>query len=296
MSFSAFGRIAREGLSALCVAAFVLALVPGCNEEKPVAKRSPSSVRPAVPSTPTVSPGVCAPAVCPPIPAAPAYVPLTNAVVILDAGHGGNDSGAVNAGLSEKDVNLAMVRETGRILQQRGVKVLYTRSDDRFIPLPDRSAFANKNPGAVFVAIHMNSAANTNASGPETFVLSPQFTDAQRAATASAKFKVVSGQASVADMTTRCRADSRDLAAKVQRSMVARLGEVDRGVKTANFAVLRETYLCPAILVEVGFITNPHNLVKLASSNWRTHASTAIADGICNYLREGGRRQSTTAK
>ena len=86
----------------------------------------------------------------------------------------------------------------------------------------------------------------------------------------------------------RCRAEGPLLAASLQRSLVGRLGDPDRGVKPGNLAVLRETCFCPAVLVEVGFISNYPTARKMASGAWRDQTAQALAVGIVNYLRKGG--------
>ena len=233
--------------------------------------------------------------ICPPVNQSaltPAYQQRVCGTVILDAGHGGKDSGAVQHQVREKDVALAVTLEAANILRSRGVTVHLTRSDDRFISLADRSAYANRLPKAAFISVHTNSVSgNKPVSGIETYVLSNQFTDQERASFAANRFKI-SGESSIAsrqalaNITVSSRANAKYLAASVQQSMVAQLGDSNRGVKTANFAVLRETYLCPAVLVELGFISHYPTAKKMTTPAWRSAAARALADGICNYLNQ----------
>ncbi|MCC8179482.1 MAG: N-acetylmuramoyl-L-alanine amidase [Planctomycetes bacterium] len=223
---------------------------------------------------------------------APSFQPIAGQTVILDAGHGGQDLGAAHFGLREKDINLDLTLRTAALLRSRGVAVQLTRQSDVSVSLPERSAFANKYPNAVLVSIHVNaSAKNPAARGIETFVLSPQFTDADRSRTIASRFRVsgtdsVQSAQALANLAATCRAKGPALASALQQSMTSRLGEPDRGVKTANLSVLRETYFCPAVLVEVGFLTNPATAQRMATEQWRRLTAEALADGIAAFLRQ----------
>lgn len=231
--------------------------------------------------------------VCP-VPAAPAQVwrPIAGRTVILDAGHGGNDEGAAYFGLREKDINLDLALRTAALLRAQGVVVHMTRNSDVFIPLPDRSAFANRNPGAVFVSVHVNaSERNPNATGIETFILAKDFKDEERSRVASSRFKFngsssAEGKQALANLTVKSRGQGPVLAKSLQQSLVAKLGEPDRGVKPGNLAVLRETFFCPAVLVEVGFMSNSGTAAKMRTEDWRRRTAEALADGIAGYLRQ----------
>ena len=274
---------------------FVVALVStGCSQGNSGTAVRPDqpAVNPAPPLQPIMAPPVVL--IHEPPPAAPAWQPIIGKTVILDPGHGGHDNGAHYFGLKEKDVNLDLALRTAKILGAMGIRVRLTRQTDAFISLEDRSAFANRNPNAAFVSIHCNaSAANANASGIETFVLSRQFSDAEQSRKALARYSVTGQDAaksrqSLDALTRASRAEGPVLAAAVQRSAVARLGDVNRGVKSANLAVLRETFFCPAILVEVGFLSHYPTNRKMASAPWRDLAAQALAEGIASYLRRGG--------
>ena len=172
--------------------------------------------------------------------------------VVLDPGHGGRDPGAVGpTGLEEKTIALDIALGTARVLRARGVDVEMTRSDDRFIPLAERAAVANRIGAQCFVSIHINSADNPSAHGTETFAFRGG-TPAQR------------------------------LALAIQVRLVAALRLRDRGVKFADFQVLRATRM-PAALVEVAFINNPHEEKLLRDPDFLDSAATAIAQGIIDW-------------
>lgn len=171
--------------------------------------------------------------------------------VFLDAGHGGKDPGAIGYGLKEKDINLAVTLKVGDILKSHGIEVVYSRTTDVFIELADRAKKANDFKADIFVSIHCNAAENTAAKGVETYSYPGSSNGAK-------------------------------LARLLQSSIVSSgVYTVDRGTKTANFAVLRLTKM-PAALVEMAFITNGEdaNILK----NRQNELAIAIAKGILSYL------------
>lgn len=147
---------------------------------------------------------------------------------MLDAGHGGKDSGAVGLGLKEKDLTLAIVKKIGKLLgEYEGVKVLYTRTDDRFLELSERAALANKADTDFFHSVHIN--ATPTGTGFESFI----YTNAS--------------EKSVAYQNV------------IHPEVIKAIGNVkDRGKKRANFAVVRQTNM-PSILTESLFIDNPND-------------------------------------
>lgn len=172
---------------------------------------------------------------------------------IIDAGHGGRDSGAVGAtGLKEKDVALKISLKVGNILKARGVSIGYTRTDDSTVELSQRAVIANKSGAKYFVSIHINSAKNRAATGTETFAFSKG-------------------------------SEREKLANAIQKNLVSAIGLRDRGVKFANFTVLRETKM-PAALVEVAFICNPTEEAKLKDNTFLDKAATGIAKGMIEFL------------
>ncbi len=215
-------------------------------------------------------------------------------VVILDPGHGGEDHGAVAGGIREKDLVLDVARRAAEELRRRGATVSLTRQNDRFIPLYRRAEIANRQPGALFVAIHANSGgANRSASGIETFVLGG-VSESSRLSRAAGKYDLrapdggtLGPGAEAQELVRRSSAaklQSAGLATCVQKSLVRTAGEADRGVRQKNLAVLRENYFGPAILTEIGFLTNPNTAAKLRDSGYRDRLAKALADGIAAYL------------
>lgn len=171
--------------------------------------------------------------------------------IFIDAGHGGKDPGALGNNLKEKDINLAVALQVGEILKKHNIEVLYSRTTDVFVELSDRAVMANKVNADIFVSIHSNAAENVNAKGLETFSY-PNSTKG----TALAK----------------CIQDS-IITSKIYTS--------DRGIKTANFAVLRQSNM-PSALVELAFITNVEDAKILKDR--QNELALAIAKGILNYL------------
>lgn len=171
--------------------------------------------------------------------------------VFLDAGHGGNDPGAVGNGLREKDIVLNVTKKIGEILKHHGIEVEYSRTTDTFLKLHERANKANRAKAKVFVSVHVNSATNTQARGVETFSYPNS-------------------------------AEGGKLARAIQSSIVSsKIFAHNRGTKTANFAVLRLTNM-PAALVELGFISNKLDAEIL--KNKQNEMALAVAKGILNYL------------
>ncbi len=284
---------------AVAAAALMLALAFGCGGQRRSARSSPSAWTPGMPSPYAASPVPAAPATIVIPPAQSAYCPPESAqsfagvagkTVILDAGHGGHDAGASHFGLNEKDINLDLAMRAAALLRARGANVIMTRAADQFIPLPERSAIANRCPNATLVSIHVNAAPNnSSATGIETFVLSQEFTDQERGRHVAERYRMngrdtAQGRQALANLAQTSRTRGPALASSLQKTLCARLGAPDRGVKTKNLAVLRETYFGPAALVEVGFLTNPESARRLASEDYRRRAAEALADGIAAFL------------
>ena len=176
---------------------------------------------------------------------------IKDMIITLDAGHGGNDTGAVGQnGTCEKDVNLDVILRAGKLLEHEGATVLYTRSDNTFIPLNDRPALANKHNASIFVSVHCNSMPHPNtASGSQTYYYTGQ---------------------------------SARLAAAMHAELVKGLGLRDGGIHTARYLVIRKTYM-PAVLLELAFINNTREEALLCTSDFRQQAAEAILDGIRRY-------------
>ena len=195
--------------------------------------------------------------------------------VQLDAGHGGEDAGCISphGGLYEKDLVLDIALRAGEFLSSRGIEVIYTRTNDTFVSLAGRSGIAAKHKADAFVAIHANYAENQTARGIETFTLpfaKMQSTSAESSVTTIARV----GNAN--DMANTI------LGHEIQKRMPGRLGEADRGLRHARYQVLRDTP-CPAVLVEIGFLSNKTDSRNLSSNWYRDKIALAIADGVCAF-------------
>jgi len=230
---------------------------PAPESSYPVAAQPQPPAPPAV-SIPVPKPNLAPvppPAVNPSPPPAPAPAPVApnrRVLVTIDPGHGGHDPGAIGVGgLREKDVILPISQEVARLLAKQGVTVRMTRSDDRFVTLQGRAEMANRDRADIFVSIHAN-AATSPANGVETFYHPSS-------------------------------AAGRALAQSIQESAIRRTGLKNRGVKQANFYVLRNTGM-PAALVEVGFVTGYEDAARLRDPQFRQLMAEAIAEGILNYI------------
>ena|SRR3990170_1556184 len=226
-------------------------------------------------------------------------------VVVIDPGHGGEDTGAKGpSGVAEKDITLSIALKLAEALKDSmDARVLLTRTSDVFIPLEERTAFANANRADIFISIHVNAAASRDARGTETFFLSMDATDedARRLAAFendadSAGAVVVADGGDLKDIlldmaSTRSHHESSRLAEAVHLSMLDKAGREGRGVKQAPFTVLVGATM-PAVLVEVGFISNPSEEKWLSSRKDQELAARAIAEGVARFrdilTRRGG--------
>ena len=216
--------------------------------------------------------------------------------IVIDAGHGGHDSGTLGpGGIEEKDVVLDVALRTGRLLhRQLGAQIVYTRDDDTFIPLETRTAIANKAQADLFLSIHANSSAEPEARGVETYYLN--FTTDQNALEVAARENALSsgGVHELSDLVKKIALkdkidESREFAADVDESLYADLegGNADfkdRGVKKAPFVVLIGAQM-PSVLAEISFLTNPEDAAKLRQSAWRERIAESLAAGVERYLR-----------
>ncbi|WP_339259612.1 N-acetylmuramoyl-L-alanine amidase [Paenibacillus sp. FSL R5-0713] len=179
------------------------------------------------------------------------YSKMAKKRIVIDAGHGKQDPGAVGpTGKKEKDFNLTMAIKLDALLKGNpNLQVNLTRRTDVFLELKERVNVANKMPADLFISIHAN-AASSSANGTETFYN---------------------------------RTTSAPLAGVLQRHMLAATGFQDRGARYGNFAVIRDTKM-DAVLLEVGFISNPEEEKKLFDDDFQNRVALAIAQGICEYL------------
>lgn len=223
--------------------------------------------------------------------------------VVLDAGHGGNDFGAVYHGYVEKNNALNVVLKVGRILEADATtQVIYTRKSDVFIPLDERANIANKAKADIFVSIHCNANKNTVASGTETYVMGVT-RNASNLEVAKKENEVVTMEKdykikydgydpnspeSVIGMTViqeEFLDQSIELAAGIQEGFESDLGRKSRGVKQAGFLVLRKNYM-PRVLIEMGFVSNKEEGAFLSSDEGQEKIAGAIAKAILDYKKE----------
>ena len=228
-------------------------------------------------------------------------------LIVLDAGHGGHDPGATGPnGVQEKDVVLDVTRRAARMIEDGlGIRVVLTRSTDVFVPLRERTNFANKQRADLFVAIHANAHPQSVSEGVETFFLSSEATDNAARQTAALENDVVQLESPQSRQKTdllksilwdmaqsEFQQESSFLAEIVQDSMTQSLRLVNRGVKQAGFYVLGGAAM-PAILIEIGFLTNPKEEKKLASSEHREAIARAIYASLGEYKRRYDQRVRT---
>lgn len=199
--------------------------------------------------------------------------------IVIDAGHGGNDTGTQNKKhkLDEKVFALDVAQRLERMLADgERWRVLMTRTDDRFVGLAERAEFANKAGADLFISIHFNAVANNAAvRGTETYVLTPQF---QRS-TSSLKSSV---EDKVANPGNAHDAWSAVLGYQVHRQLLASLKSEDRGYKRARFAVLRLVN-CPAVLVEAGYLSNDAEAKNIASEAYRRELAASLYTAVQGY-------------
>lgn len=226
--------------------------------------------------------------------------------VVLDAGHGGKDAGAVGSSNKnrEKDIALAITKEVGRLLEQnqKDVKVIYTRKTDVFIELGRRAQIANKAKANLFVSIHVNSLpkdANRSTTGVQSYTLSLKTvgTNLEVEKRENSVIALEGDAAKQYDYFPSAESDimfelmqdhdmkeSVEFAQMAQQAMVG-IGRRDMGVRQANLAVLRLTYM-PSVLLEVGFISSKTEEQYLMSNEGRNALAQAIYSAIVKYKKQ----------
>lgn len=221
--------------------------------------------------------------------------------VVIDAGHGGKDPGAVGpTGVKEKNVVLSVAKKTGNYIKQNfpDVKVIYTRETDVFLELYERSAIANKNDADLFISIHANAAASTEAYGTETFVLGLHKTEANLEVAKrenavielednfdkNYSFNPNSPEGHI--MMTMAQNAYLDqsifLASAIQKEFETKAKRYNRGVKQAGFYVLYKTTM-PSILIELGFLSHTEEEKYLNSDEGQDYLSSAIYRAFKEY-------------
>ena len=220
-------------------------------------------------------------------------------LIVIDAGHGGNDLGAKGyRGIQEKNVNLAIALRLKDILTSRyKYRVILTRGDDTFIPLPGRGKIANDNNADVFVSVHANAAPRRAAHGIETYYLGQGHSEEAKATAARENGKLVKSvkddetQEILASMisTTKINQSSR-LAGNIQNQLYQSMrkkysGVKNLGVKEGPFFVLHDTNMA-SVLVEVGFVTNSREESRLKQSSYLDRLASSIAKGVSKFVQD----------
>jgi len=214
--------------------------------------------------------------------------------IVIDAGHGGHDTGTIGVdGILEKDVVLDVALRVGQLLHDRlGSEIIYTRSDDTFIPLETRTAIANKAQADLFLSIHANSSPDASARGVETYYLN--FTSSPDALETAARENAVSDQSihQLSDLVKKIALkdkieESREFASDVEASLYGGLqkgnaGLKDRGVKKAPFVVLIGANM-PSILAEISFVTNEKDARQLQEPEYRERVAESLYKGVAKY-------------
>jgi len=181
--------------------------------------------------------------------------------VVVDAGHGGYETGAVSRGVKEKDLNLDTARRLVDLLKKNGIKTYMTRNSDTDVGLYERSGLANKLKADLFVSIHNNAEGNSSRSGTMTL------------------YYPASGP-------TKGNLSGKRLATLVQRELVAKLGTNNLGIiPRPNLVVLRETDM-PAVIAELGYMTNKAELGRLKTAQFKQNAVEALKNAILKALKE----------
>ena len=227
--------------------------------------------------------------------------------IVLDAGHGGKDPGALGKHTREKDITLKTVLKIGKYLEENipDVKVIYTRNKDVFIELKKRGEIANKNHADLFISVHCNSSTSSKFYGAETYVLGTDESRINR----NMKVAMLENAAILLEKDSKDNYNGFDpnspesyiifslkqndykqkqslvLAQKVQNQFKSRVGRRDRGVYQAGFLVLAGTYM-PSILVELGYLSNPTEEKYLMSDMGQTYLASAIYRAVKEYKKE----------
>ena len=234
------------------------------------------------------------------------FLPQKQFVIVLDAGHGGKDAGAIGSQQTnmEKDINLAITLEVGRLLQanQPNIKVIYTRKNDVFVELGQRARIANNAKADLFVSIHTNAIDKDPARQPvgvQTYTLSLNTLntnlEVEKRENSVIKYekdgerKYHYSQLPENDimfelMQDRDMKESVRFAKMTQKQMVNYAGRKDMGVRQANLLVLRQTYM-PSVLIEVGFISTESEESFLMSKDGRNKMAMAIYKAIVEYYK-----------
>lgn len=204
----------------------------------------------------------------------PPQPPTPFSVVVIDAGHGGQDSGTLKSGLVEKELALDVAHRVERHLQDLGLVTVMTRADDSYVSLQDRAAIANSQPESVFVSIHFDEAGRSAATGIETYYAAHPISFPDRVASWLPFLQRTSSEPP--------NVESQSLATFIQESAVTLTQAMNRGTRPQQFFVIANVHH-PAVLVEGGFLTNKEDAIKLANTEYREQMAAGIAQGILQY-------------
>ena len=248
-------------------------------EEKPVPP--PKAIKPAPepPKTPAPVPD----------PSLAQQLGLSVKTIVIDPGHGGKDPGAVSQTRQEKQIVLNLSKTLRDILVKKGYNVRLTRETDVFLPLRKRTQFATKQKADLFISLHTNASISNKAAGIETYYLALASDESARITAmrenAGAEYNMKELDALVGRILKESKStESRRLAELIQAQLTSGKQVRNRGVKHAPFVVLIGTKV-PAVLVEVGFISNPTEGKKLTTKAYQRQLATSIAKGIEQYIK-----------
>ncbi len=192
-------------------------------------------------------------------------------LVVVDAGHGGHDGGAVAHGVIEKNMSLDIATRLKKELEAAGVRVVMTRSGDSFLSLDERAAMAGRHEAAAFVSVHLNTDGEGSAAeGIETYFAESKGLMARQVVSAGGGEGPKAG-------------DGAEFAGIVQRMVCAATRAENRGIKARDYAVVARA-ACPAVLVECGFITSASESVRLKEAGYRDKVAEGIARGVVLFL------------
>jgi N-acetylmuramoyl-L-alanine amidase len=218
--------------------------------------------------------------------------------IVIDPGHGGHDFGTIGpGGLAEKDLCLDVSLRLGKLIEEKlGSQVIYTRDDDTFVPLENRTALANQKQADLFISIHANSSRNHSASGVETFFLGIASSHDQETLNVISRENAYS-ERSLYDLQDVIKKitlnekveESKEFAADVQKAIASQTAQWNRsarnrGVKRAHFIVLIGANM-PSVLTEISFLSNPNDERLLKKPDYRQKMAQALFGGIFNYVK-----------
>lgn len=198
-------------------------------------------------------------------------------LIMIDPGHGGEDSGAQGPGIDEKDLVLQVAKDLRQELVQYGFKVVMTRDKDQFIPLDERSARARELGVDFMVSLHANSAGNGAAHGVETYIVTAPGYPSTTSASVDGPDRNAPGY-----VGNDVAGASAILGYSIHRSLIKTMNVHDRGLRHARFLVLRDTP-CPSTLVEMGFLSNPEEAKRMKSKEFGIQLVEALTAGILSY-------------